>query len=500
MEWRPKLSVCRYLSSALHASRDPRRASEHARLHAAEEAIHRMIAGQEAHGRSAANAEIREPPVHRLVLGIDHQRAPQEADRIGLEVETEIDAREIQIEIGVVELLPNRGARELDGAQELASNQRQRERVRRAEARVLGVYEIGAAQVLESLVTVPGFEQRQPAAVVLLRCELTVGLHGTCHRLPSVPSRALIGRTPPGMSGADQGRLAYSPTGKRAMNSTRPASRSSAQARPPCSSTIARTTLRPSPTPPYLREYEPSRCTKRAKMRSRSRCSSSLHGLETHSSTQPPAACVRTSMREPRTLNFAAFSSRLSTTCLMRSGSSQARGSSGSRAHSSASPASSTRGFKICTHSSTTAPSATRLRASATPPASRFESSSRPWISSVMRAASRSTSARNSARCAAPRRASPESSAATSPRNNLAKPLMLVSGVVSSWLTFARNSDFMRSASAIRSFCARSCSLRRASSRSSASRPRMSRAVQAIGSPLAARRADTSVVASPPRV
>ena len=33
------------------------------------------------------------------------------------------------------------------------------------------------------------------------------------------------------------------------------------------------------------------------------------------------------------------------------------------------------------------------------------------------------------------------------PRSSVAKPLMLVSGVVSSWLTLARNSDFIRSAS-----------------------------------------------------
>jgi hypothetical protein len=96
-----------------------------------------MIARQEADRRPAANAQVRESAVHRFVLRIHHERAPEEADRVGLEVEREIDAREIEIEVGVVELLANRGARELDRAQELASDQRQRERIRRAEARVL---------------------------------------------------------------------------------------------------------------------------------------------------------------------------------------------------------------------------------------------------------------------------------------------------------------------------------------------------------------------------
>ena len=166
-------------------------------------------------------------------------------------------------------------------------------------------------------------------------------------------------------------------------------------------------------------------------------------------------------MRAPRVLNFAAFSSRLSTTCLIRSGSSGARGSSGSSATSSASPASSSRGFRICRHSSHDRAERDRL--------ARERDAARLEVRELEQAVDQLGHARGLAldqteELRALLRAEPRAARRPPPRrpprSSFAKPLMLVSGVVSSWLTFARNSDFSRSASAIRSFCARSCSLR----------------------------------------
>src|SRR5215211_3500043 len=94
----------------------------------------------------------------------------------------------------------------------------------------------------------------------------------------------------------------------------------STQIRPPCNSTIRLDRVSPRLVPSVEGAVRPP-CWKASKIRSRSSAATPTPVSETVTSTSLGSARARTSMRPPSGVNFTAFDSRLTITCLTRSSS-----------------------------------------------------------------------------------------------------------------------------------------------------------------------------------
>ena len=127
-----------------------------------------MRARQESEGRPAPNPELCQTSLESRTVRIDHETPLQEADCLGLEVEGQVDAGEIEIELRVVELLADRAPCELHGPRELLPNPCKRNGIGRAIACVLRIAEICAAQVLERIRAVSRLDKRLTPLVVFL--------------------------------------------------------------------------------------------------------------------------------------------------------------------------------------------------------------------------------------------------------------------------------------------------------------------------------------------
>lgn len=79
--------------------------TEHQVARCPQSPIHRMSARQKGHDRHSASSEFRNRVMDRRVARIDHLAPSKVSQRLGSTPKLEIDAREVQVEIGIEELL-----------------------------------------------------------------------------------------------------------------------------------------------------------------------------------------------------------------------------------------------------------------------------------------------------------------------------------------------------------------------------------------------------------
>ena len=94
-----------------------------------------------------------------------------------------------------------------------------------------------------------------------------------------------------------------------------------ASTRPPCMATRLFTSVRPMPSPPCDRSSERSPCTKRSKTRGKSSAEIPSPSSRTRITTSPPSSSAVSWMWPPGSVYLAALSSRFTSTCSKRIGS-----------------------------------------------------------------------------------------------------------------------------------------------------------------------------------
>ena len=255
-------------------------------------------------------------------------------------------------------------------------------------------------------------------------------------------------------------------SGSLTRNKAPPSAPSPTSMRPPWRSTSSLAMVSPRPVPPKRRVVLSSPLRNRSKIASRNARGTPGPLSSTERTTSSPSTHNPARTCPPSGTNFIAFESRLSKTRSSFSGSASRATSSDVSTESSTSRSLATTS-KSETVRRTSSTRSTRDRSSSIPPVSSFATSRRSLTCLSSTCALRSI---------VPRSRRVSSSHSPEVKSRRVGPRMSASGVRSSWLTLARNTDFVRLAASASSFArGRSSISPRFSKRSLSERTRRAR-------------------------